>query len=123
MVCLRLLNKFNEVIVIAFGISKRELSEWKLKVERGEIAYLTHYWYDERFPNCKTVTKVGCANLDTLEQWCKTHALDPQYIHRRGKYPHFDLLGPYQRVLLKKLGLIEHVERFQLDNVNFTDRW
>ncbi|KPC98263.1 hypothetical protein LR69_03534 [Geobacillus sp. BCO2] len=51
---------------MAFGIRRHELAAWKEKVKRGEIAFLTHYWYDERFPHCTTVTKVGCADVENL---------------------------------------------------------
>lgn len=33
---------------MAFGIDRQELSRWKEAVERGEIAYLTHFWLDPR---------------------------------------------------------------------------
>ncbi|MFC7679442.1 hypothetical protein [Paenibacillus sp. GCM10028914] len=99
---------------MAFGISKQELREWKKAVARGEIAFLTHYWYDARFPQYKTVTKVGCSNLDRLEQWCFDHGLDPKYIHHRMPYPHFDLIGPKQVELLHEARLDNHIQRFRL---------
>ena len=111
------------MITIAFGITKAELNRWKQTVLKGEIAFLTHYWYDQRFPNCKTVTKVGCSNIEKLQAWCIEHKLDPKYIHYKEKYPHFDLLGPYQLVVLENLGLHDHIERFKLKTVHFTDRW
>jgi len=87
---------------------------WKAAVEQGELAYLTHYWHDERFPNYKTVTKVGCSDLSKLTAWCKQFHLDPKYIHYRDRYPHFDLLGPYQYEVQKQLGLYNHIERFHI---------
>jgi len=54
---------------LAFGIKKEELAEWKKKVRKGEIAFLTHYWYDERFPDYHSVTKVGCSNIKHLIEW------------------------------------------------------
>ncbi|SMF82391.1 hypothetical protein SAMN05661091_2174 [Paenibacillus uliginis N3/975] len=99
---------------MAFGISKQELKEWKTAVSRGEIAYLTHYWYDSRFPEYKTVTKVGCSDLVRLRQWCMEHDLDPIYIHNRMPYPHFDLIGPKQAEILRKASLDSHVRRFNL---------
>lgn len=99
---------------MAFGITKQELREWKKAVARGEIAFLTHYWYDARFPQYKTVTKVGCNDLNLLKQWCLDHGLDPKYIHYRMPYPHFDLIGPKQVELLQKAALDEHVHRFRL---------
>lgn len=99
---------------MAFGIKRQELAEWKKRVTQGELAYLTHYWIDSRFPGVTTVTKVGCANLDRLEKWCREHRLDPQYIHRRQPFPHFDLLGRRQKEILLEEGLTEHIERFRL---------
>lgn len=99
---------------MAFGISKQELKQWKIAVSRGEIAYLTHYWYDSRFPEYKTVTKVGCSDLIRLKQWCVENGLDPKYIHNRKPYPHFDLLGPKQVEILRKASLDSHVRRFNL---------
>lgn len=52
---------------MAFGIKRKELVEWKKKVSQGEIAFLTHYWIDDRFPGMTTVTKVGCADLEKLK--------------------------------------------------------
>lgn len=99
---------------MAFGITKQELREWQKAVARGEIAFLTHYWYDKRFPQYKTVTKVGCSDLILLKQWCIDHGLDPRYIHYRMPYPHFDLIGPKQVELLQAASLDEHVQRFRL---------
>ena len=31
------------LISMAFGINRQELSEWKDRVSRGELAYLTHF--------------------------------------------------------------------------------
>ncbi|PYI53915.1 hypothetical protein [Paenibacillus flagellatus] len=99
---------------MAFGITRAELTRWKEAVARGEIAFLTHYWHDPRFPGIRTVTKVGCADLDRLSGWCRSHGLDPRYIHNRPPFPHFDLLGPKQADILRREGLLEHVERFRL---------
>ncbi|MEO3946084.1 hypothetical protein [Gorillibacterium sp. CAU 1737] len=99
---------------MAFGISRRELSEWKAAIDRGELAFLTHYWLDPRFPGCKTVTKVGCADLARLAAWCEHHDLPPRYIHKRLPYPHFDLLGPRQGEILLAEGQEEQVRRFGL---------
>lgn len=107
---------------MAFGITKEELAQWKAKVDRGEIAYLTHYWLDARFPDIKTVTKVGCSDLDRLSRWCIKYGLSPRYIHARRSYPHFDLLGPRQYEILQEEGQFEQLERFRLhsfgQNVN-----
>lgn len=99
---------------MAFGVSRQELLEWKKRVLRGEIALLTHYWYDERFPDNRTITKVGCNDLERLADWCRTHGLDPKYIHRREQFPHFDLIGPRQRVILEQLGRQDMIDRFRL---------
>lgn len=100
---------------MAFGIKREELNRWKQNIKDGHIAFLTHYWYDERFPHYTTVTKVGCANLRQLEAWCLAHCLNPRYIHHHKAYPHFDLIGPRQLDILKKEGQWSHIERFQLD--------
>ncbi|MCK9857173.1 MULTISPECIES: hypothetical protein [Paenibacillus] len=99
---------------MAFGISRSEVTAWKEAVARGEIAYLTHYWVDPRFPGMKTVTKVGCSDLDKLALWCRDNGLNPRYIHRRDKYPHFDLLGPKQKEILLRENLHAQLERFHL---------
>lgn len=99
---------------MAFGITREELALWKAAVSRGEIAYLTHYWLDPRFPGVKTVTKVGCADLGVLSAWCERNGLNPRYIHNRPPFPHFDLIGPRQKEILLEAGLSEHVDRFRL---------
>ncbi|GIO37638.1 hypothetical protein J41TS12_24990 [Paenibacillus antibioticophila] len=99
---------------MAFGINRQELNQWKQAVSRGEIAYLTHYWLDPRFPGIKTVTKVGCNDLVRLEDWCLQHDLSPDYIHHRPPFPHFDLLGHKQREILIQEQLWEQLERFRL---------
>lgn len=99
---------------IAFGITRAELNAWKTEVAQGKLAYLTHYWHDERFPNFNTVTKVGCNDVSKLIAWCKQFHLNPEYIHYRDRYPHFDLLGPYQYEVLQQLGLHDHIIRFGL---------
>ncbi len=101
---------------MAFGIKRAELQEWKHKVEAGEIAFLTHYWVDDRFPGIRTVTKVGCVDLERLRSWCKSYGLNPRYIHLREAYPHFDLLGAEQLRVLRAEGLQEHIDRFRLDS-------
>jgi hypothetical protein len=94
---------------MAFGIKREELNEWKAKVARGEIAFLTHYWLDDRFPGSKTVTKVGCSDLDKLAAWGKQYGLEPQWIDKRkATMPHFDLFGERRDAILKKEGL-EHL--------------
>ncbi|MFX3647381.1 MAG: hypothetical protein ACE3K2_26210 [Paenibacillus sp.] len=99
---------------MAFGIKRQELAAWKEQVARGEIAYLTHFWIDNRFPHITSVTKVGCADLERLERWCHDHGLDPRYIHQREPFPHFDLMGRKQKEVLIQEGLMDHVVRFHL---------
>jgi len=99
---------------MAFGLKRKELNDWKAKVAAGEIAYMTHYWLEPRFPGITTVTKVGCSDLAKLTGWCRTHGLNPAYIHRRGEYPHFDLIGPKQKAILAEEGLWEQIARFRL---------
>lgn len=99
---------------MAFGITRSELNRWKKAVARGEIAFLTHYWLDPRFPDIRTVTKVGCADLDRLSAWCAAHGLNPRYIHHRPPFPHFDLIGPRQVDILRQEGLSHHIDRFKL---------
>lgn len=95
---------------MAFGISRKELQEWKKKVDNGEIAFLTHYWVDDRFPESKTVTKVGCNDLHKLMEWGRQYGLKPEWIDRRKDgYSHFDLLGAKQKEILKKEGLLQHL--------------
>ncbi len=99
---------------MAFGVSKSELKAWKSAVMRGEIAFLTHYWYDARFPHYSTVTKVGCSDLNKLTAWCEEHGLNPKYIHHRDTYPHFDLIGPKQKAVLQSENQWEQIRRFKL---------
>ncbi|MGG4143226.1 hypothetical protein ABEW34_08845 [Paenibacillus algorifonticola] len=99
---------------MAFGISRTEMNAWKERVQSGEIAFLTHYWLDPRFPGMKTVTKVGCSNIDKLAQWCTSYGLDPRYIHYRDHYPHFDLFGPKQRPILMAEQQFDQITRFKL---------
>ncbi|MFD2332366.1 hypothetical protein ACFSR7_24175 [Cohnella sp. GCM10020058] len=97
---------------MAFGVKREELEAWKRKVAAGEIAFLTHYWFEPRFPGVKTITKVGCADLDKLSDWCSLHGLNPAYIHARRPFPHFDLIGDKQSEILRVEGQWEQLERF-----------
>lgn len=99
---------------MAFGIDREELSRWKKAVSQGEIAFLTHYWIDPRFPGMTTVTKVGCSDLARLTHWCEDHGLPAKYIHHRSSFPHFDLIGPRQQEILRKEGLWDQLERFKM---------
>lgn len=99
---------------MAFGITRDEVNRWKERVAAGEIAFLTHYWLDPRFPGITTVTKVGCSDQARLSDWCKKQGLDPRYIHMRSDYPHFDLIGPKQLDVLIQEQLWDQIERFRL---------
>lgn len=95
---------------MAFGIKRHELIAWKQKINNGEIAFLTHYWLDDRFPGVKTVTKVGCNDLQKLVQWGKKYELKKEWIDiRRDGYSHFDLIGDKQKEILQKEGLFDHI--------------
>jgi hypothetical protein len=99
---------------MAFGIKRDELIAWKKSVSSGEIAFLTHYWIDERFPGCKTVTKVGCADIEKLSQWGESYGLKREWIDMRDDYPHFDLFGKHEKEILINEGLSEQLKRFGL---------
>lgn len=91
---------------MAFGINKDDVKAWKGKIDKGEIAFLTHYWLDDRFPGCKTVTKVGCKDLEKLAEWGKKYGLKKEWIHiRNDGYSHYDLFGDYERKILEAEGI------------------
>lgn len=98
---------------MAFGIDRQELLNWKRKVENGQIAILTHYWLDKRFPNSTSVTKVGCSDISILIEWGHQYNLNPNWIHQ-SRYPHFDLFGTRQRYVLLQEGLQSHIDRFNI---------
>lgn len=100
---------------MAFGINREELICWKKRVSKGEIAFLTHFWQDDRFPNCTSVTKVGCSDLKKLVKWGQKYHLKKEWIHQKEKYPHFDLFGEIQLKVLKNEGLYNHIQRFRLE--------
>ncbi|NEW06680.1 hypothetical protein GK047_11710 [Paenibacillus sp. SYP-B3998] len=99
---------------MAFGIRREELRTWKEAVTRGDIAFLTHYWLDDRFEGIRTVTKVGCSDMDRLSDWCIANGLNLLYIHHRLPYPHFDLIGSKQKEILQREQLWDQIERFGL---------
>ena len=96
---------------MAFGIKRQELTSWKESVSRGEIAFLTHYWLDDRFPGYKTVTKVGCSNVERLIQWGQQYGLKPEWIDYKKDYPHYDLFGHFQVNILSKEGMLNQLKR------------
>lgn len=97
---------------MAFGIKRHELLSWKEEVLRGEIAFLTHYWLDDRFPGCKTVTKVGCSDVDLLIKWGAQYGLKEEWIDYKENYPHFDLFGHHQEMIMRKEGILDQLHRF-----------
>lgn len=98
---------------MAFGIKREELCEWKSSIDKGEIAFLTHFWVDDRFPHINTVTKVGCKDLERLASWGAVHGLKREWIHiRKDGYSHYDLLGEKQRQILDKEGKLDQLSRF-----------
>ncbi|MCA0969027.1 hypothetical protein LCM20_00320 [Halobacillus litoralis] len=99
---------------MAFGLKREELMAWKRKVKNGEIAFLTHFWIDERFPGCDTVTKVGSSDLKALKKWGKQYGLRPEWIHQDPRFPHFDLFGETQYRILKAENQLNQIERFNL---------
>lgn len=89
---------------MAFGISRKELKIWKQAIDQGQIAFLTHYWIDDRFPNVNSVTKVGCQDIEQLVLWGKQFGLKREWIHyREDGYSHYDLLGEYQKEIFHQL--------------------
>lgn len=97
---------------MAFGIDKYELNNWKARAKSGEIAIITHYWLDERFPDCDSVTKVACGNYQKLVQWGRAYGLREKWIHERGKLSHFDLFGDHQKRVLLAEGLHGQWKKF-----------
>ncbi|UZJ77032.1 hypothetical protein [Fictibacillus sp. KU28468] len=96
---------------MAFGLARQELNDWKKRAASGKIAFITHFWYDPRFPDMKTVTKVGCSDLIALEEWGKKYGLKKEWIHHRHGYPHFDLMGHRQTAILWAENKMDQVER------------
>ncbi|MFD1706640.1 hypothetical protein ACFSCZ_07710 [Siminovitchia sediminis] len=97
---------------MAFGISRKELQRWKASIDQGSIAFITHFWVDDRFPNLNTVTKVGCKDLDKLADWGAGYGLKKEWIHlRKDGYSHFDLLGEKQLYILEKEGKLAQLTR------------
>ncbi|QKS71330.1 hypothetical protein FLK61_31990 [Paenalkalicoccus suaedae] len=78
---------------MAFGVTKDELRQYKIQAASGEIAFLTHFWFDERFPQHQTVTKAASNDKQRLIEWGKQYGLKEEWIHDDGHFPHFDLIG------------------------------
>lgn len=101
---------------MAFGISKKELADWKNRAASGKVALITHYWYDPRYPEFHTVTKAACADHDKLLAWGKQFGFQPHWIHYREEYSHFDIRGPKQIEVLEACGHSEAITRFRLSS-------
>ncbi|WP_042223671.1 hypothetical protein [Oceanobacillus manasiensis] len=101
---------------MAFGLKRDELISWKKKVLAGEIAILTHYWLDNRFPGCTSVTKVGCNDLEKLTKWGSQYGLEAEWVHRDKRFPHYDLFGERQRDVLISEKQWKQLEQFNLMN-------
>src|SRR5690625_2262038 len=99
---------------MAFGIERGELRNWKRKVNNKEIAFLTHYWIDDRFPACHTVTKVGCIDINKLINWGRKYEIKEEWIHMHKKFPHFDLFGEKQKEVLTKEQMWDQMARFNI---------
>jgi hypothetical protein len=113
----RLLNSYGGDS-LAFGIRREELVTWKREVQNGNISFLTHYWYNPEWKNYKTVTKVGCSNIERLAKWGEQHGLEKEWIHKRDHYPHFDLIGSKQKEILIKENKQDHLEKFPILEIN-----
>ena len=101
---------------MAFGVKKADVEKWKKEMAQGEISFLTHYWRDDRFPHCQTVTKAGCLDVEKLISWGRQYDLKPEWIDMRNpSRPHFDLLGEKQLLILKQEKLFHHITRFNLE--------
>ncbi|MBM7540787.1 hypothetical protein [Amphibacillus cookii] len=103
---------------MAFGVNRQELINWKKRVKAGEIAFITHYWQDPRFPSCTSVTKVGCADVEKLIKWGEKYQLKQEWIHLDRDYPHYDLFAPRQIEILKAEGINDQIQRFNLIDGN-----
>lgn len=99
---------------MAFGLKRQELQQWKENVKAGKIDFLTHYWLDERFPGCNSVTKVGCSDLEKLKAWGRQYGLKDQWIDMKEEFPHYDLFGKYQREILYKEEKWKQIHRFDI---------
>ncbi|EUJ42191.1 hypothetical protein BCAMP_00290 [Brochothrix campestris FSL F6-1037] len=100
---------------MAFGVSRAQLKAWKAAVRSGEIAFLTHWWQDDRFNGVSSFTKVGCADRAKLIEWGSQYGLQAKYLDlKHEQYPHFDLFGDTQLYVLRAEGLTDHIKRFKL---------
>ncbi|GGB31141.1 hypothetical protein GCM10011409_05640 [Lentibacillus populi] len=99
---------------MAFGLKRQDILQWKREVRSGNIAFLTHYWQDPRFPGCNTVTKVGCSDVKKLISWGNKYGLKEEWIDHYQDYPHFDLFGERQKLILRNEQQWGQIRRFNL---------
>lgn len=98
---------------MAFGITRKELQEWKKRAQNGEIALITHFWYDERFKEYYTVTKAASSDKQKLIEWGNSYGLKEEWIHDRKDFPHFDLFGDIQKHILTQENEIEQLLKLE----------
>ncbi|MFC4735702.1 hypothetical protein ACFO4L_03800 [Bacillus daqingensis] len=99
---------------MAFGVTKQELAAWKRSVRSGNVAFLTHFWYDKRFPQYNTVTKAACSDRGRLIEWGLTYGLHETWIHEDRLYPHFDLIGADEFRILEQEGELEKLLKLRM---------
>ena len=99
---------------MAFGIKREDLNAWKSAVRQGDVAFLTHYWLDDRFPHANTVTKAACQDMEQLIAWGQKHGLKKEWIHVREGFPHFDLIGNSQKRILQKERSLGNIQEYGL---------
>lgn len=99
---------------MAFGIKRSDLNAWKAAVQQGELAFLTHYWLDDRFPHANTVTKAACQDMKQLIEWGEKHGLKKEWIHDRAGFLHFDLIGETQKRILQKERSLGNIQEYGL---------
>lgn len=97
---------------MAFGITRDELKAWQKKASAGDIAIITHYWTDPRFPTATSVTKVGSSDIKKLKAWGKQYGLNEHWIDYHAEYPHYDLFAPFQQLVLEQEDKQDQIRRF-----------
>lgn len=81
---------------------------------KENLAFLTHYWLDDRFPHANTVTKAACQDMKQLIEWGEKHGLKKEWIHDRAGFPHFDLIGEPQKRILQKERSLGNIHEYGL---------
>ncbi|MCY8098658.1 hypothetical protein MOB81_21805, partial [Bacillus atrophaeus] len=46
--------------------------------------------------------------------WGEKYGLKKEWIHKRDEFPHYDLLGETQKMILERERLTDHLSRFKL---------